>query len=105
MRVVDIVKIGAEMLKLLSKYDIRTDDYEYLPLYEDYVKMLENGSKVLRILGIERGDMLFVVPLLILNGLTELEAMAGYRKVLDGHVFQCLTSKNVNVFCPQRYEV
>lgn len=66
--------------------------------------MKRNGSKVLRILGIERGDMLFVVPLLILNGLTELEAMAGYRKVLDGHVFQCLTSKNVNVFCSQRYE-
>lgn len=46
MLVVEIVKIGAEMLKLLSKYDIRTDDYEHLPLYEDYAKMLENGDKV-----------------------------------------------------------
>ena len=33
MVVANLVKIAAEMLKILSKYDVRTDDYRYADMY------------------------------------------------------------------------
>lgn len=45
MIVADLVRIGAKMMELLSKYGIGIDDYRYIPLYEEYCKMVGNGDK------------------------------------------------------------
>lgn len=58
-----------------------------------------NGMKTLRIVGIERGDGVFVVPLLILQGMTEKEATEGYKQAVEGQEFSCVTRKNVSVHC------
>lgn len=36
MVVADLLKIACEMLKLLSKYDVKVDDYRFVDLYFDY---------------------------------------------------------------------
>lgn len=46
MKIVEILKIGCELLKLMSSYDLRCDDYLYVGMYDEYVKMRENGLKV-----------------------------------------------------------
>lgn len=38
MVVANLVKIAAEMLKILSKYDVRTDDYRYADMYFLYTR-------------------------------------------------------------------
>lgn len=45
MKVAELVKISEEILKLLSKHAIRTDDYKYVDLFNDYLKMKEKGDK------------------------------------------------------------
>ena len=39
MVVADLLKISCEMLKLLSKYAVKTEDYKHLDLFADYVRM------------------------------------------------------------------
>ena len=46
MKAVEILRIGKEMLKLMSDYDIRCTDYKYIGLCEEYVRMRDNGDKV-----------------------------------------------------------
>ena len=46
MKVVEILKLGREFLKLLSSFDLRCDDYKHIELYEEYVKMRRDGDKV-----------------------------------------------------------
>lgn len=45
MVVADLLKISCEMLKLLSKYAVKTEDYKHLDLFADYVKMSALGEK------------------------------------------------------------
>lgn len=45
MVVADLLRISCEMLKLLSKYAVKTDDYKHLDLFAEYVRMNELGEK------------------------------------------------------------
>lgn len=46
MIVAKLVEISAEMMKILSKYDIRIQDYTFLPLFAEYERMTQNGHKI-----------------------------------------------------------
>lgn len=46
MIVADFVKISSETLKLLSKYDIKVDDYKFVDLFQEYEQMLAERNKV-----------------------------------------------------------
>ena len=45
MKVGELLKIGGEMLKTLHDNGISMDDYKYLPLFEDFHVMKEQGDK------------------------------------------------------------
>ena len=45
MKVVELVKISRELLKLLSKHDVRLNDWRYVRMYEEYKTMRSNGIK------------------------------------------------------------
>lgn len=45
MTVSDIVRMGREMLKLLSENDVKIDDWKYLKMYDEYKRMRESGIK------------------------------------------------------------
>ena len=56
MKVVELLKVGQELLKLLSKSDIKVTDYQYINAYEDFLNMRANRIKyreVIRILANE----------------------------------------------------
>lgn len=46
MKAVEFLKIGKELLKLLSSFGIRCDDYRHIGLYEDYTRMRDDGEKM-----------------------------------------------------------
>lgn len=46
MRASELIKISTNLLKLLSKYDIKTEDVKYVDLYTDYEKMVSKGEKI-----------------------------------------------------------
>ena len=46
MKAVEILRIGKELLKVMSTFDLRRDDYLHLELYEEYLKMRSEGEKV-----------------------------------------------------------
>ena len=45
MKVVKILSMGREMLKLLSENEVRIGDWKYVKMYEEYQRMRENGLK------------------------------------------------------------
>lgn len=45
MLVADLVTILAETLKLLSKYDVKVDDYRFVDLYFDYERRRKDKEK------------------------------------------------------------
>lgn len=45
MKVVELLKIGGELLKVMSQNDVMRDDYRYVGLYEEYQMMRDNGMK------------------------------------------------------------
>lgn len=45
MTVYDIVSLNRELLKRLHKNGIKTDDYKWLDLYNDYMQMKADGNK------------------------------------------------------------
>ena len=45
MKVVELVKISSEALKLMSKNDVMRDDWRFVPMYEAYKQMRRNGMK------------------------------------------------------------
>lgn len=45
MKVVELLKIGGELLKLMSENDVKRDDYQYVKMYHEYQNMRENGVK------------------------------------------------------------
>lgn len=46
MKIVEIVKINRELLKNLHTAGVRIEDAEYIDLYADYRKLLNEGEKV-----------------------------------------------------------
>lgn len=46
MKIVEIVKINRELLKNLHTAGVRIEDAEYIDLYADYRKLLDEGEKV-----------------------------------------------------------
>ena len=46
MKVVEFLKIGRELLKLLSNCDLKQNDWKHIELYEDYARMRGEGEKV-----------------------------------------------------------
>ena len=45
MKVVELLKIGRELLKVMSKTDVRRDDWKYIEAYEHFKMMRINGVK------------------------------------------------------------
>ncbi len=45
MKVIEILKLGLLPLKLLQKSCIRIEDLEYIPLYDEYARLMEAGEK------------------------------------------------------------
>jgi len=45
MEVAEIVRIGRELLKLMSENDVKIDDWKYLKMYNEYKRMRQNGVK------------------------------------------------------------
>ena len=46
MKVVELLKIGGELLKLLSKTDSNMQDWRYIELYDEFVMMKKRRMKV-----------------------------------------------------------
>lgn len=45
MKVFELLKIGGEMLKVMSHHDVLRDDYKYVAMYEEYHAMRNNRQK------------------------------------------------------------
>ncbi len=45
MKVVELLKIGGEMLKLMSRNEVNRDDWRFVPMYEDFQEMRDKGVK------------------------------------------------------------
>ena len=45
MKAVELVKISKEMMKLMSKYDIKLNDWQYVKMYEEYTDMRRRREK------------------------------------------------------------
>jgi len=45
MKVVELVKISSEALKMMSENDVMRDDWRFVPMYEEFQTMRENGLK------------------------------------------------------------
>ncbi len=46
MKATEILKIGHEILKLMSEFDLRIGDYRFLDMKEDYDRMKKADEKV-----------------------------------------------------------
>lgn len=45
MEIVELLSLGSKLLEKMSKCGIKTDDYQYVGLYEDFVRMRSSGEK------------------------------------------------------------
>lgn len=45
MKMIELLKIAAEMLKLMSKNEVKRDDWRFVPLYEEFQEMRDKGVK------------------------------------------------------------
>ena len=45
MKVVEILKLGQKWLEMLQKSCIKMEDVRYLEMYDEYVRMVEEGLK------------------------------------------------------------
>ena len=45
MKVVELLKIGGEMLKLMSRNEVNRDDWRFVPMYEEFQEMRDKGVK------------------------------------------------------------
>lgn len=52
MKVAEILRLGCEMLRVLHKTGIKTDDYRWLQLYADYQTMKREGEKTTYVVAI-----------------------------------------------------
>ena len=45
MKVVEILKIGQNLLELLQKSRIKVDDVRFIGLYDEYLELIRQGNK------------------------------------------------------------
>ena len=45
MKVVELVKISIETLKMMSKHDIKLNDWKHIEMFEEYLDMRRNKDK------------------------------------------------------------
>jgi hypothetical protein len=45
MKVIEILKLGREMMKALQESCIKIDDYKYIEMYEEYKSITDAGGK------------------------------------------------------------
>lgn len=45
MKVAELVKISCELLKMLSKHEVKTDDYRYVEMYYEYLRLRGRKEK------------------------------------------------------------
>lgn len=45
MKMIELVKISRDLLKLMSENEVKTSDWMYIGLYEDYLNMRRLGLK------------------------------------------------------------
>ena len=45
MEIVEIIKLGRELLKLLSENDVQLQDWKYVDMYEQYKRMRKHRVK------------------------------------------------------------
>jgi hypothetical protein len=45
MKVIELLKIGGEMLKLMSENEVNRDDWRFVTMYEEFQIMRRNGVK------------------------------------------------------------
>lgn len=45
MKVVELLKIGSELLKLMSENEVKRDDYRFVKMYHEYLYMRKSGIK------------------------------------------------------------
>ena len=45
MKIVELLKISSELLKMLHENGIGIEDYKYIPMLRDYYEMKERGEK------------------------------------------------------------
>lgn len=46
MKVYEILSLNPQFLKMLHKFGIRIDDYQWIDLYREYMQMRDNGEKI-----------------------------------------------------------
>ncbi len=46
MKVIELLRFSRDMLECMSRNDIRTDDWEYVDLYNEYEQLRGAGEKV-----------------------------------------------------------
>ena len=45
MKVYEMLKLGGEMLKLMSANEVNRDDWRFVPMYDEFRAMRHNGMK------------------------------------------------------------
>ena len=45
MKIVELLKLGGETLKLMSENDVKRDYYRFVPMYYEFLNMRRNGVK------------------------------------------------------------
>lgn len=45
MKVIEILKLGRTFLDLLHESCVKMDDLKYVPLYDEYCRIVKNGGK------------------------------------------------------------
>lgn len=55
MKVIEILKLNRELLKICRDVGIRMDDVQYIELYNDYNRLLAAGEKVSYIVAVLAG--------------------------------------------------
>lgn len=45
MKVVEILELGSKFFELLQKSCIRMNDYQYVPMYKEYMEIVKCGGK------------------------------------------------------------
>lgn len=45
MKVIELLKIGGEMLKLMSENEVNRDDWRFVPMYDEFREMRLKGVK------------------------------------------------------------
>ncbi len=52
MKAVEFLKLGSELLKLMSNFGLRCDDYKHIEMYDEYIRMKNEGEKTDYILAV-----------------------------------------------------